>query len=89
MVVVAVRGWRLIASMGSGSITKLASYRERHLVGALATWRDAADLVSQRWDGFLQSEAPTRAFAFGSYLAALDAEEAAAAEMSRLVTRTA
>ena len=75
--------------MESSSITDFVSYRERHLAGALAAWRDAADLVSERWDGFLRSEAPTRALAFGSFLAALDAEEAAATEMSRLVPRTA
>ena len=74
--------------MEASSISNLASYRGRHRARALAAWREAADLVSLRWDGFLQSEQPLRALAFRSYLAALDAEEAAAAEMSRLVTRT-
>jgi hypothetical protein len=45
-------------------------------------WRDAARLVSIRWALFLRAEASYRAFAFESYLAALDAEEAAAAELA-------
>ena len=55
---------------------------------AHARWRETARLVALRWDGFLGSEPESRAFAFASYVAALDAEEAAAAEMSRLLTVT-
>jgi hypothetical protein len=67
----------------------LAGNRGRALAKAEAAWREAAYVVSLRWDAFLRSEALTRSFAFGSYLAALDAEEAAAAEVSRLVAGTA
>lgn len=88
-VVVPLSDWRLIAGMESGSLNHLGSHRGRRLLRARATWRDAADIVSLRWDRFLRSEAPTRSFAFGSYVAALDAEEAAAAEISRLVTASA
>jgi hypothetical protein len=37
-----------------------------------------------RWDSFLGCEAPLRTIAYASYLAALDTEEAAAAEVARL-----
>jgi hypothetical protein len=47
-------------------------------------WRDAASLVATRWEVFLESEPETRAWAFASYVAALDAEEAAAADMAAL-----
>jgi hypothetical protein len=82
-------GWRLIAGMESSSISTFAGNRGRALAKAEAAWREAAYVVSLRWDAFLRSEALTRSFAFGSYLAALDAEEAAAAEVSRLVAGTA
>ena len=49
-------------------------------------WRHAARLVSARWDVFLVAERKARAFAFASYTAALDAEEAAAAELATLVS---
>ncbi len=52
-------------------------------------WRDAARLVSTRWDAFLAAEPETRAFAFASYTAALDAEEEAAADMAALVSNQA
>jgi hypothetical protein len=42
-----------------------------------------------RWGVFLRAEPPSRAFAFDSYLAALDAEEAAAAEIFRRIPDTA
>ena len=75
--------------MESSSISSFASNRGRRLAKAQATWREAEHLVSLRWDTFLRSESPTRTFAFGSYLAALDAEEGAAADMSRLVAGAA
>ncbi|HEV2982110.1 MAG TPA: hypothetical protein VGX51_11810 [Solirubrobacteraceae bacterium] len=67
-------------------ITNFSVYRTRQRSNAKASWRDAATVVSMRWDAFLQSEAQAREFAFRSYLAALDAEETAAAELSRLVS---
>jgi hypothetical protein len=51
---------------------------------ALDAWREAADLVSIRWQLFLEAESEGRQWAFASYVAALDAEEAAAAEMAEL-----
>ena len=50
-------------------------------------WREAASLVSTRWQVFLEAEPESRAWAFASYVAALDAEEAAAAEMAALCPR--
>jgi hypothetical protein len=49
---------------------------------ALETWRSAAELVAARWKTFLSAEAEGRTFAFASYVAALDAEEAAAADLA-------
>jgi hypothetical protein len=51
---------------------------------ALEAWREAARLVTRRWQLFLAAEAEGRRWAFASYVAALDAEEVAAAEMSAL-----
>ena len=51
---------------------------------ALERWREAASLVATRWQNFLDTEPDCRAFAFASYIAALDAEEAAAAELAAL-----
>jgi hypothetical protein len=45
---------------------------------ALVEWREAASLVSIRWAVFLEAESESRRWAFASYVAALDAEEAAA-----------
>jgi hypothetical protein len=56
---------------------------------ALETWREAASLVATRWQNFLDAEAESRAFSFASYVAALDAEEAAAAKMAALVSSAA
>jgi hypothetical protein len=56
--------------------------RSRSQVQALDAWRDAARLVSDRWALFVGAEPEARQFAFASYVAALDAEEAAAAELA-------
>lgn len=56
---------------------------------ALDTWRNAARLVSTRWEVFRDAEPESRAWAFASYIAALDAEEAAAAEMAGLLSTQA
>jgi hypothetical protein len=56
---------------------------------ALEVWRDAEQLVSTRWEVFLAAEPEARRFAFASYVAALDAEEAAAAELASLALRVA
>jgi hypothetical protein len=49
-------------------------------------WLDAERLVSTRWELFVAAEPGARPFAFASYLAALDAEETAAAEIASLVS---
>jgi hypothetical protein len=49
---------------------------------ALDTWRDAELLVQSRWDDFLVADRATRRGAFAAYLAALDAETAAADELA-------
>jgi len=51
---------------------------------ALEAWREAADLVRVRWQVFLEADAESRSGAFASYVAALDAEEAAATDMAVL-----
>jgi hypothetical protein len=51
---------------------------------ALDAWREAANLASTRWQLFLAAESEGRQWAFASYVAALDAEEAAAAELAAL-----
>jgi hypothetical protein len=56
---------------------------------ALEAWRDAAQLVSERWSAFQEAEALTRQWAFASYVAALDVEEAAAAELQTVSIRMA
>jgi hypothetical protein len=52
-------------------------------------WRDAANVAAARWEVFLDAEAEVRRFAFASYVAALDAEEAAATELGELASRSA
>jgi hypothetical protein len=56
---------------------------------ALDRWREAASLVSLRWAAFVAAESVTRQWAFASYVAALDAEEAAAADLHALSFRMA
>ena len=56
----------------------------RRRADALDNWREAADLVATRWQLFLGAGPEGRAWAFASYVAALDAEESAASEMARL-----
>jgi hypothetical protein len=64
-------------------------FASRQLSRARNRWRDAARVVADRWDVFLRAEAENRAFAFRSFAAALDAEEAAAAEIAGLIHRPA
>jgi uncharacterized damage-inducible protein DinB len=56
--------------------------RSKSQVQALDAWREAERLVSDRWALFVDAEPGARQFAFASYVAALDAEEAAAAELA-------
>jgi hypothetical protein len=63
-------------------ITSLFAGRSRDQ--ALEAWRTAADLVRTRWQNFLEADSESRPWAFALYVAALDAEEAAAAELAAL-----
>jgi hypothetical protein len=49
---------------------------------ALDTWRDAELLVQLRWYTFLEADGASRHGAFAAYVAALDAEAAAAGELA-------
>ena len=49
---------------------------------ATSTWRIAACTVWERWDAFLVASQQDRSAAFAAYLAALDAESAAADELA-------
>jgi hypothetical protein len=51
---------------------------------ALAAWRESAEMVRLRWRAFVEAGAEHRSRTFAAYLAALDAEEAAAAEVAAL-----
>jgi hypothetical protein len=50
--------------------------------GALYAWRDAELLVQLRWEEFLEADRASRRGAFAAYVAALDAEAAAAGELA-------
>lgn len=65
------------------------SFAGRGRADALEIWRAAALLVSTRWQTFLEAEPESRRRAFASYVAALDAEEAAAADVAGLCSRRA
>ena len=45
-------------------------------------WRDAELVVQSRWDDFLVTDRASRPGAFAAYVAALDAEAAAAGELA-------
>ena len=63
--------------------------RSRSRVQAFDAWREAERLVAERWAMFVRAESVGRRFAFASYLAALDREEAAAAELALTVDHQA
>ncbi|MBV8217748.1 MAG: hypothetical protein JO325_04740, partial [Solirubrobacterales bacterium] len=65
------------------------SFAERGRAEALDVWRAAADLVSTRWQMFLEADGSSRRWAFASYVAALDAEEAAAGDVEAFNFRQA
>jgi hypothetical protein len=67
--------------------TPLLAWQSR--ARALERWREAATLVETRWRAFREAEPESRRWAFASFVAALDAEEAAAAEMAVLSLDTA
>ena len=49
---------------------------------ALYAWRGAELLVQLRWDDFLVADRASRGGVFAAYVAALDAEAAAAGELA-------
>jgi hypothetical protein len=51
---------------------------------ALNAWRDAEQLVRLRWETFLAAEGASCRHAFAAYVAALDAEETAAADLAEV-----
>jgi hypothetical protein len=57
-------------------------YQAQLQARALDTWRDAELLVQLRWDDFLATDRASRRGAFAAYVAALDAEAAAAGELA-------
>ena len=63
--------------------------QSRARLEALESWREAARLASDRWHGFIGAEPEMRGFAFASYVAALDSEEAAAADLAQFAHATA
>jgi hypothetical protein len=67
---------------GTNHISPLFAQRDQ--ARALETWREAASLVGARWQIFLEADAANRAWTFASYVAALNAEEAAATELAAL-----
>jgi hypothetical protein len=69
------------------TVHSIPSFAERSRTRTAEVWREAATLVAIRWWVFLDAEPESRASAFASYLAALDAEEAAAAELATLSSR--
>jgi hypothetical protein len=68
--------------------TPLDRIMTRRLTRARAAWRETARIVALRWEVFLAAESEARAFAYSSYVAALDAEERAAAQIARLLSPT-
>ncbi len=68
-------------------VTQVLAARGR--AQALDAWREAANLVATRWQLFLEAGPEGRQWAFASYVAALDAEEAAAADMAAVASRMA
>jgi hypothetical protein len=64
------------------AVRSAAPFAARTRAQAHEAWRDAASLVTARWQLFLEAEPTSRALAFAAYVAALDAEEAAAVEMA-------
>jgi hypothetical protein len=59
-------------------VRSTAPFSGRSRAEAYEAWRDAAGLVAARWHLYLEAEPSRRAYAFAAYVAALDAEQAAA-----------
>jgi hypothetical protein len=59
-------------------------FTARSSAQALEDWREAAGVARLRWWEFLAADGADRSPSFAAYVAALDAEEAAAAELALL-----
>ena len=59
-----------------------AVHQPQPRANALDTWRDAELLVQLRWDDFVEADRASRPGAVAAYVAALDAEAAAARELA-------
>jgi hypothetical protein len=59
-----------------------AVHQPQRRANALDTWREAELLVQLRWANFLEASRASRHGAFAAYVAALDAEAAAAGELA-------
>jgi hypothetical protein len=66
------------------TVHRIPLFAERTRSRTAEAWREAATLVATRWQVFLEAEPESRTWAFASYVAALDGEEAAAAELATL-----
>lgn len=64
-------------------------FRRDPRIEALDVWRAAERLVAARWDQYTTAERSQAPAAYSAYLAALDGEEAAAAEVQQLSPRKA
>jgi hypothetical protein len=56
-------------------------YQAQLQARAFDAWRDAELVVRARWDAFLVADGASRRDAFAAYVAALDAEAAAAGDL--------
>lgn len=66
-----------------------ALFADNRRAEAQARWRLTASVVATRWRVYLEAEPTGRTWAFASYVAALDAEEAAAADLAARSSRVA
>jgi hypothetical protein len=57
-------------------------YQAQMQARALDAWRDSELTVRERWDAFLVADGASRRDAFAAYMAALDAEAAAAGDLA-------
>ena len=76
-----------VSSIFRMDLDLMGYFAAHRLDQARAEWREAARTARMRWTAFLDSERETRQLAFASYVAALDGEEAAAAEIAGLLSR--
>jgi hypothetical protein len=64
------------------TILNLTQNQARSYSDALNAWRADAELVRDRWHRFRRADGADRSARFAAYVAALDHEEAAAAELA-------